>query len=186
MDPAEVLGLEVHQYLGEGGTVLVPRVVGFTADAERAKGVRQKRTWDRRSFLEVLAQNRGQSEADAAARILEWCETKHLDVKWGSGAERGSFSPKLNRDGVTYNLMTVWNWAGEIAIQFESMREPPFNDFARRREFADRLGAVPGARSFSDDQLTGKWPSMRLGGLVEARGVEKFLEAWDWYLAQIP
>ncbi len=31
MDPAEVLGLEVRQYVGEGSKVLVPRVVGLTA-----------------------------------------------------------------------------------------------------------------------------------------------------------
>ena len=186
MDPAEVLGLEVHQYLGEGNTVLVPRVVGFTADAERAKGIRQRNTWDKASFLKALAERRSQAEADAAARILDWCQDRGLDVRWGRGAERGSFSPKLHRDGNTYNLFTVWNWAGEVAIQFEAMREYPFNDLDRRREFADLLESVPGSRSFSDDQVRGAWPSLRLGALVVAEGVERFLDAWDWHIAQIP
>jgi hypothetical protein len=47
MDPADVLGLEVRQYLGEGRAVLVPRVVGYTAEAEQAKATRGTRTWDR-------------------------------------------------------------------------------------------------------------------------------------------
>jgi len=186
MDPAEVLGLEVHQYLGEGDTVLVPRVVGFTADAERAKSIRERKPWDRSSFLEALGERRGQSEAEAAAHILDWCQTHGLDVRWGTGAERGSFSPKLHRDGVTYNLFTVWNWEGEIAIQFESMRQPPFNNLDRRREFADLLAAVPGSRSFSEEQLVGGWPSMRLARLLDAGGVDQFLEAWEWHISQIP
>lgn len=47
-------------------------------------------------------------------------------MRWGSGAERGSFSPKLHRNGTIYNLFTVWNWAGEIDIQFQAMKHPPF------------------------------------------------------------
>jgi hypothetical protein len=186
MDSTEVLGLEVHQYLGEGNTVLVPRVVGFTAGAEQAKGVRRTKSWDRTSFLETLANNRTQEEAEAAARILDWCEARGLTVRWGSGLERGSFSPKLTRNGVTHNMMTVWNWAGEISIQFESMREPPFSEFERRREFADRLERVPGSRAFPDDQLKGSWPTLRIGSLIEAGGMDQFLETWDWFLGQIP
>jgi hypothetical protein len=186
MDPAEVLGLEVRQYLGEGRAVLVPRVVGYTAEAEQAKATRRTRTWDRDSFMEVLAENRNEAEASAAARILDWCGDRGLDVKWGTGIERGSFSPKLHRNGATYNMMTVWNWAGEIAIQFGSMREPPFDAIDKRRELADRLGAVPGSREFSDHSLTSAWPSLRLAGLVEADSVGQFLNAWDWFLAQIP
>jgi hypothetical protein len=185
MNPAEALGLEVRQYLGEGSTVLVPRVVGYTAGAEQAKAVRQTRIWDRASFLEVLAENRTEREAAAALRILDWCRDRGVDVKWGTGIERGSFSPKLKRNGVTYNMMTVWNFAGEIAIQFGSMRGPPFNEIDKRRALADRLQAVPGSREFSDHSLTSAWPSMRLSGLVEADGLQAFLAVWDWYLAQV-
>lgn len=186
MDPAEVLGLEVHQYVGQGSTVLVPRVVGFTAEAERAKAVRQSRTWDRPSFLETLEERRNRNEAEAAARILDWCDDRGLDVKYGSGSERGSANPKLVRNGTVYNMMTIWNWAGEIAIQFGSMSQSPFNTLERRREFAVRLEAVPGSRKFSDDELLTKWPAIRIRRLVEAEGVDRFLEAWDWYLEQIP
>lgn len=185
MDPAEVLGLEVHQYVGQGSTVLVPRVVGLTAEAERAKTVRQSRTWDRQTFLVALETNRNRAEADAAARILDWCDARGLDLKWGTGGERGSFNPKLVRGGIVYNLMNVWNWAGEIQIPFGAMKQPPFNSFDRRREFADRLAAVPGSRKFPDELLD-RWPSMRIGNLVKAGGVDRFLEVWDWYLEQIP
>jgi hypothetical protein len=184
MDPAEVLGLEVHQYVGQGSTVLVPRVVGLTAEAERTKAVRQSRTWDRQSFLATLESNRNLAEAEAAARILDWCGDRDLVLKWGTGSERGSFNPKLVRSGTVYTLMNVWNWAGEVVIPFGAMRQPPFDSFDLRREFADRLEVVPGSKEFPDDLLE-KWPSIRIGRLVEAGGVDLFLEAWDWYLEQI-
>jgi hypothetical protein len=38
MDPAEVLALELRQYVGEGLRTLVPRVIGNTAIAESRKG----------------------------------------------------------------------------------------------------------------------------------------------------
>ncbi len=68
-------------------------------------------------------------------------------INGGTGSERGSFNPKLVRGETVYKLMIVWNWAGEIQIPFQVMREPPFNTLDRRREFADRLVTVPGSRS---------------------------------------
>lgn len=37
MDPAEVLALEIKQYIGQGLKTLVPRVIGQTAEAQRRK-----------------------------------------------------------------------------------------------------------------------------------------------------
>jgi hypothetical protein len=38
MDPAEVLAVEIRQYIGQGMKTLVPRVIGQTAEAEGKKG----------------------------------------------------------------------------------------------------------------------------------------------------
>jgi hypothetical protein len=185
MDPAEVLGLEVHQYVGEGSTVLVPRVVGFTAEAEGSKTSGPRRVWDRPSFLSALDERRNRDEALAAARILDWCAERGLEVKYGTGPERGSANPRLIRHGMTYNMMAVWNWRGEIAIKFGSMNQPPFDSLERRRQFADLLETIPGSREFTDDELV-QWPELRISRLVESGGIENFLQAWDWYLDQIP
>ena len=39
MDPAEVLGVEIRQYVGQGIRTLVPRVIGQTAEAEQRKKI---------------------------------------------------------------------------------------------------------------------------------------------------
>jgi hypothetical protein len=50
MDPAEVLALEIKQYVGEGLRTLVPRVLGRTAQAQqqKASGEKEGQTWGTR------------------------------------------------------------------------------------------------------------------------------------------
>ena len=57
MDPAEVLALELRQYVGEGLKTLVPRVIGNTAIAESKKREARivPRKWDELSFFDELA-----------------------------------------------------------------------------------------------------------------------------------
>lgn len=185
MDPAEVLGLEVHQYVGADSKVLVPKVVGLTAGAEKAKAISTSVQWDSDSFLQRLESTRNQEEATVAKKILEWCAENHLDVKWGRGAKYGSASPKLNRNGTVYNLLTMWT-GGEVQIQFSSMNQPPFDSYERRREFADRLESIHESIRFTDAQLESKWPSIKLHQLTEPPQLPQFLEVWDWYIGQLP
>jgi hypothetical protein len=185
MDPAEVLGVEVRQYVGRDSKVLVPKVVGLTAKAETTKAVRASRAWDRESLLATLESNRNPVEAEAARRTLDWCEDRGLRLKWGTGPERGSCSPKLHRDGTVYNLMSIWTDGG-IQIQFSSMGSRPFDALEQRRAFADRLAAIDPSIVFTDDQLLNRWPTVRLHQIVRGDGMDRFLEAWDWYLSQIP
>jgi len=48
MDPAEVLALEIKQYIGEGLKTFVPRVIGQTAEAQQKKSsaCREVRQWE--------------------------------------------------------------------------------------------------------------------------------------------
>jgi hypothetical protein len=88
-------------------------------------------------------------------------------------------------NGIAYNLMTIWNWEGQIQIQFGSMTQPPFDTLEGRRAFAEHLGAVPGSRTFSDDELLHRWPALYLSRLVDAGGMNQFFAAWDWHLEEI-
>jgi hypothetical protein len=69
MAPAEVLAIEVRQYVGEGLRTLVPKVLGQTAEAKQRKGqsTRERRQWDEDSFMRTLADERGSAEAAVAA-----------------------------------------------------------------------------------------------------------------------
>jgi hypothetical protein len=82
MDPAEVLALEIRQYVGQGLKTLVPRVVGQTAEAQHRKssGSRPSRQWNEASFLQKLETRRSAEEARIAKAILEWAESKNLRI----------------------------------------------------------------------------------------------------------
>jgi hypothetical protein len=55
MSPAEVLGVELRQYVGGEHTVYVPHVVGRSTVAAAAKTGPAGRQWDRDSFLNAAA-----------------------------------------------------------------------------------------------------------------------------------
>ncbi len=88
MDPAEVLAVEIKQYVSEDSSLktLVPRVVGQTEEAQQKKrGVgREHRQWDEESYFEELEAQRGTEEADTAAKIVEWCRNKLPRFQWGA------------------------------------------------------------------------------------------------------
>lgn len=182
MDPAEVVGVEVPQFVGEGQQALVPRVVGMTAEAERRKTVSSSRgrKWDRDSFFDELARQRPDADVDAAQRILDWAEESGLDVRWGRGAKNGSFSPKAlvgDSVGHLFSLYTDFN----IQLPFGSMKLPPFDEFAGRRELADRIQADIPELDIEDDKLS-SWFFMGRGRLETTEQVDGFLSVWDWYL----
>ncbi len=59
MDPAEVLAVEVKQFVGEGMTTLVPRVLGQTETARRRKsGTTAGKQWDEASFMTAVEQRK--------------------------------------------------------------------------------------------------------------------------------
>ena len=86
MNPAEVIAIEVKQYVGADGTkTLVPRVIGQTAEVEARKGRRTTARGQRLDRETLLASIREQSElaADAAEAILDWADREpRLDVRY--------------------------------------------------------------------------------------------------------
>lgn len=102
MDPAEVLALEVKQFVGDGVRTLVPKVLGRTAEAIQRKraGSRSDRQWTEEAFLREIAKNNGEEAARLSKIILEWAAAEGLDIWWGKGSRNGSFFPILRIHGI--------------------------------------------------------------------------------------
>jgi len=64
VDPAEVLAVEIKQYVGGDLKTLVSRVVGQTAEAQRKKAgsAREKRQWVESSFFQDLKERGARRE----------------------------------------------------------------------------------------------------------------------------
>jgi hypothetical protein len=109
MDPAEVLAVEIKQFVGQGLKTLVPRVIGQTVEAERKKGGSGpgEKQWDEASFFEDLRQRRGDKEAEVARTILAWAKNSLPRIWWGKGSKDGSFYPMLDYKGESHWVVSV-------------------------------------------------------------------------------
>lgn len=187
MDPAEVLGVEVRQYVNERGKLktLVPRLIGQTAEArDRKAGPRGVvRQWDEPTFFEELGK-RGEIEVEVARRILKWSLENTSNVFWGNGEKIGSFWPIFEHDGDSNWLFFVYTY-GRVEIQFQMMKSKcPFSSREKRLELLERLNtAVPGA-NISDDKADLR-PSLLLSTVRDEAVLQQFLGVFDWYISQI-
>ncbi len=185
MDPAEVMGVEVPQFVGEGRQALVPRVVGVTAESERRKSVStsKRKQWDEESYFEEMASQRPPEDIRAARRLLEWARDRGLEIKWGSGAVAGSFSPKSKVEDQTVHMFNVYS-DYNIGFSFGSMSVAPFDELAGRRLLAERLATVNSSFVFDDEKLT-RYPYSGRGALISDDEIDQFLAVWEWYLDEI-
>lgn len=105
MNPAEVLGVELRQYVGSDHTVYVPRVVGRTSNAVAAKSAPGGKQWTRESFLEVAEERRTPEEVAFCTRLLDDATTRGR-LGWGKGATPGvsGWYPVAGEPSVVWNL----------------------------------------------------------------------------------
>ena len=179
MDPAQVLGVEIRQFVGSGLKTLVPRLIGMTAEAEQRKGLR---SWDETSFLDALESRCGADSARVAREILEWLPSESLSLRlsWGAGKQDGSFSAVVEQSG-RHTLFTVYT-SGKLYIALDALRSrTPFNDERASRELVRRLNEFAGG-SIREDA---KYPPIPLSALGSKATLQQFLGTLDWIVRQI-
>jgi len=185
MDPAEVLALEVKQYVGQGLKTLVPKIIGLTAEVQRKKssGSREAKQWDEPSFFQELESRRGLEESKVARKLLEWAQARELRIWWGKGKRSGSFFSMFDFQGVSYSLFSVWTY-GTIEVQFQWMQtKPPFDNEAKRLELLHRLNELPGVSLPSD--AINRRPSLGLATFINEAALKQFLDSFDWVIQEI-
>lgn len=189
MDPAEVLAVEIKQYVGRGLQTLVPRVLGQTVEAhlKKSSGTRERKKWDEASFFKYLEEKNGTEEANVARKIYDWSKARQLREWWGEGKLYGSFIPVIDHNGKGYTLIAIWTY-GRVEIQFQYMtskymKTKPFDDVAKRLEFLHKLNEIPGI-SISEE-LINQRPSFSINNLRDEVNLKQFLETLDWAINEI-
>lgn len=186
MDPAEVLAVEIKQYVGPNLRTLVPRVIGQTAEAQQKKGVTGAgtgRQWNESSFFEELATRHGNTEVATARKILDWAKVKMPEIWWGKGKQSGSFIPVLAHNGTRYQVFGVWTYA-VFEFRFQYMKsEPPFNEEAKRLEALRRYSQALGV-SLPEDYIHRR-QSVPLSSLKDEATLQRFLAVLDWVVQEI-
>jgi hypothetical protein len=183
---AEVLGIEVQQYLAPGGDlqVLVPRVVGRTARASDVKAPRPRsgRAWDEATFFEALAANG--VDPTFARQLLAWSRDRNLDVSWGTGATYGTLRIKL---AIAERMvpLTGIDTTGKMLWEPRALEPfPPFDAEEHRVEVVRRLNAVPGI-VLPDKIANGAWAHIRPGDLADPARHQPILDVVGWIADEV-
>jgi hypothetical protein len=170
MSPAEVLGVEVPQFVGGDHQVLVPRVVGRTSAAVATKQ-RSGTSWDEESFLASADRNSSPEVASFLRRLLDHAKKRGIRLNWGKAASPGVAGWYLLGD----TQAPVWtaNTGGERGNPHMSLWLPHIAQHTPReqfRAFAETLEAVPPfAQKVAEArkvEFEGKYPQWRLVDVV--------------------
>ena len=184
MDPAEVLAVEIRQYLGGGLKTLVPRIIGQTQEAKDKKSVASGKNWDEPSFFDDLIKRRGAQEAEIARHIWEWAKDHKTGIQWGRGRQTGSFTPVLNSsNNQPYQLFAVQS-SGYIQINFGTYKnriefEDPLKRHALREKFNEIKGVV-----IPEEAVT-RYPNIPLAILKDEMELNRFFKTYEWFLEVI-
>jgi len=189
-DPAEVLAVEIKQFVGGGLKTLVPRVIGQTIEAEdrkRASTPRQKRKWDEQQFFAALVERGNRDAAHAAKTLLDWAKAKATYVWWGEGQVDGSFIPVFVVHGSKIFPFAVYTsrpgGTPYLLLYFEKYaKRPPFDSGDRRMELLRRFNAIPGVQL--DPEVINRWASIPLAALANRDAAAAFTATIEWLVAE--
>ncbi len=171
MDPAEVMAVEVKQFVGEQVRTLVPRVVGQTVKSSSKAAPRETRNWDRDTFMEQVEAGSGQSAAKTAQLLIDWFESNAAGVRWGTG-KQATFTARAVFGGVNTELMRVFA-NGDVGIGLRGVPEGPLRDGLR-----DRLLKIEGVHPGGGKDNA----STSLGEIATPENWRQFTGAYEWVL----
>ncbi len=184
MDPAQVLAVEIKQFVGEGLQSLVPRVIGQTAEAEKRKGTsRETGKWDEESFFAELKSRKGEPQAIVARKLYDWCRTKTNDFSWGRGNQEGSVYPVFDETQKNQRLFGL-RTSGFITFPFNIMQSSTaFSDRGAREQLLNRLNEIEGVNL--PETAIERWPSISMSNLTTTDNLDKFLKTEEWAVEKI-
>ena len=181
---AEVLAVEVRQYVGQGRQMLVPRVVGRTSAAEdlkKASGTSTKvvRTWEESEFLAAAAE----AGHDALALVragLQWMRERGFTASIGKGKFGPLYFQAVDAAGTPVRIANV-NTHGQVMVQYDYLvKFPPFDQVSVRVELNNKLNKIPGVNLAERSAVEAKWPGIQLAALTSPAAQHQFFAVLDW------
>jgi hypothetical protein len=172
MSPAEVLGVELRQFQGDGHTVYVPRVVGRTSMAVATKS-ESRSYWDRESLLSAVeSSDANPEEVVLMRRLLDHAEEQGTKLSWGKGTSPG-VSGWYDVDAVSsavWVLRTnseVANASAYLAFYFAELAKK--GGVERVQAAAELLATIPALApkiAHAEQSEWQKWPAVYLKDVV--------------------
>lgn len=175
MSPAEVIAIEVRQFVGEGLQSLVPTRVGQSVRARRRRAEKSSPILTKETFFEQLSG--GEGERLAARTLLEWAETVGR-VWYGKSQLVATIDKPQN-----YQLFSIAP-IGRVYIYFATyQRRAVFESVEKRDELRLKLNEIDGV-DITPDRLAA-YPTIELSVLVGPGNTAAFLQVYEWFLGEL-
>ncbi|TFZ54323.1 hypothetical protein E4V01_25280 [Methylorubrum sp. Q1] len=184
MNPAEVLALELRQFVGEGLRTIVPVVFGQTQEAAGRKDAVKGTRWTEERLIAAFEDKYPAEEVSVARALLNWMKSTGLPLVFGTGRENGSVYPLLKPLGVAINPAYL-STEGKVWLQFKSLDgKPVFGDIDQRRELMRRFAEIDGVSL--DDSSLNRWAAVPLQQVAaDPAGATKLISAFEWIIQQV-
>lgn len=183
MRSAEVVAVELKQYVGEGIRTLVPRVLGRTAGAQQAKGQANRRRWSEAEVVAEVEATSGPAVGGAAREILEWARKWTVRIWPGKGLKVGSFVPALEMQGKPVPLFVVQT-DGMITLNFAVLANKTcFADRDLREALRQRLNEIEGM-DIKPHEIDG-YLRRRLELLTGPGALDSFKRTFQWVVERV-
>jgi hypothetical protein len=189
MNPAEIIGIEIKQFVGRNYKTLVPKVIGQTAASQSTKSIRAQIQPNRsqESFFEEMLHFSGSERVEIAQRLLKWLSEKGITLDFGSGTFGwGSCIPYKPQifGNKKLSVMPFAIWVkGSIEIYFQHYQNrPPFDSIDYKINLMQRLNQIEGI-NISETSLN-KRPSFNISLLARQENYNRFIDTFNWFFDQ--
>lgn len=181
MDPAEMLAVELRQYVANDLRTLVPMVFGQTQESTKKQLSAPAPRWSEHRFLDAIASKFSEAETAVVRSVINWMKGKGVPLVYGVGREFGSVSPLIKVQGVTINPAYL-STDGKIWFQFKSLSgKPLFDDLQIRRELLEKFSCV--INSGLNEKLLDGYGSMAYKTIsMDPQGTDKIIAAYRWIM----
>jgi hypothetical protein len=180
MNPAEVLAVEIRQYVGTGVRTLVPNVIRSLKRATTVSPSRTPIRWDRNTFINDLRQRRGAEDVAVAEQVLEWACKCGFKVWWGQGRVDGAANIGITHEGETYPVFAMWTY-GRIQFQFQTLQHSVSTQVMEGLRL--ELNTIPGIEIPSG--ALNKFPAFEMSRLKTPESLAQFWKAIENFAGKI-
>lgn len=189
MDPVEVLGVEIKQYVSQDGLrTLVPRLIGKTAEAQQRKNstTPERRRWDKTSFFHEYEVRQGFEEAQTVKKIYEWAQGKQplVEVQWGTGDTYGGFAVWIRpKNSEPQELFSIGIHGGLQINSSHYTALPVFATEEKWLELRNHLSDI--GLSLPVDPQERRLPSFQLSTMQDDLALKRVIETFSWVVNQL-
>ena len=185
MDRSEVLAIEVKQFVGEGVTALVPRVLGQSERALQKKAAAAGPRTDiaEAEFLAHISANRPPGERRVFEQFIAWAREEGLEDSFTEGPKGFQFLPIL-RLGAQWLRPFNANAKGWVRLSMRSVKTyPPFDDPSKRDALHERIKGLPDLE-ITHAGMEG-FPKIPTAGLTSESHMSDLLASLSWLVEEL-